>query len=170
MRKLTPDKLPFPHRTERPSESSEDGFYVSLHPDGSVRQVDLRINGFIRADVQVAADGLSATYRDYQRWQKRDQHFRSDLEDLDGSGYPEAEYQNLTPPERERLIAYQHLARWLKGKVFLEMQLERERVAFCAFCQKSARHVKELIAGPTAHICDECVAMCNEIIHTSRST
>ncbi len=34
----------------------------------------------------------------------------------------------------------------------------------CSFCGKSQREVKKLIAGPTVYICDECVALCNEII------
>ncbi len=34
----------------------------------------------------------------------------------------------------------------------------------CSFCGKSQRQVKKLIAGPSAYICDECIALCNEII------
>ena len=34
----------------------------------------------------------------------------------------------------------------------------------CSFCGKGQREVRKLIAGPTVYICDECVAMCNEII------
>jgi ATP-dependent Clp protease ATP-binding subunit ClpX len=34
----------------------------------------------------------------------------------------------------------------------------------CSFCGKTQREVKKLIAGPTAYICDECVALCNDII------
>ncbi len=34
----------------------------------------------------------------------------------------------------------------------------------CSFCGKSQREVKKLIAGPNAYICDDCVALCNEII------
>ncbi len=34
----------------------------------------------------------------------------------------------------------------------------------CSFCHKSQREVKKLIAGPSAYICDECIALCNEII------
>ncbi|MBP7843774.1 MAG: ATP-dependent Clp protease ATP-binding subunit ClpX [Proteobacteria bacterium] len=35
----------------------------------------------------------------------------------------------------------------------------------CSFCGKSQREVKKLIAGPSVYICDECVSLCNEIIH-----
>jgi len=34
----------------------------------------------------------------------------------------------------------------------------------CSFCGKSQREVKELIAGPTVYICDECIELCNDII------
>ncbi|AGW13891.1 ATP-dependent Clp protease ATP-binding subunit ClpX [Megalodesulfovibrio gigas] len=34
----------------------------------------------------------------------------------------------------------------------------------CSFCSKSQEEVQRLIAGPDVYICDECVALCNEII------
>jgi len=34
----------------------------------------------------------------------------------------------------------------------------------CSFCGKSQKDVKKLIAGPGNYICDECVALCAEII------
>ncbi len=34
----------------------------------------------------------------------------------------------------------------------------------CAFCGKSRKEVRDLIAGPTARICDGCVSLCGEII------
>lgn len=34
----------------------------------------------------------------------------------------------------------------------------------CSFCGKSQREVKKLIAGPNVYICDECIALCNDII------
>ena len=35
---------------------------------------------------------------------------------------------------------------------------------FCSFCGKSQGEVKKLIAGPAVYICNECVALCNDII------
>ncbi len=35
---------------------------------------------------------------------------------------------------------------------------------YCSFCGKSQHEVKKLIAGPSAHVCDECIALCNDII------
>lgn len=34
----------------------------------------------------------------------------------------------------------------------------------CTFCGKSQDSVQRLIAGPDVYICDECVALCNEIL------
>lgn len=34
----------------------------------------------------------------------------------------------------------------------------------CSFCGKSQPTVKKLIAGPSVYICDECIALCNEIL------
>jgi ATP-dependent Clp protease ATP-binding subunit ClpX len=39
----------------------------------------------------------------------------------------------------------------------------------CSFCGKSAEAVAKLITGPSVHICDECVEMCNEILREDRS-
>ena len=35
---------------------------------------------------------------------------------------------------------------------------------YCSFCGKSQHEVRKLIAGPTVFICDECVALCMDII------
>lgn len=35
----------------------------------------------------------------------------------------------------------------------------------CSFCGKTQHEVKKLIAGPNVYICDECVALCTDIIH-----
>lgn len=45
---------------------------------------------------------------------------------------------------------------------------EEDEVLICAFCGKSNREVSKLIAGPfrygQAHICNECVDLCSEIV------
>jgi ATP-dependent Clp protease ATP-binding subunit ClpX len=42
--------------------------------------------------------------------------------------------------------------------------LERMGTLLCSFCGKSQGEVKKLIAGPAVYICNECVALCNDII------
>jgi ATP-dependent Clp protease ATP-binding subunit ClpX len=41
----------------------------------------------------------------------------------------------------------------------------KDRVLHCSFCSKSQHEVRKLIAGPSVYVCDECVALCNEIIN-----
>jgi ATP-dependent Clp protease ATP-binding subunit ClpX len=38
------------------------------------------------------------------------------------------------------------------------------KTMYCSFCGKSQHEVKKLIAGPTVFVCNECVALCNDII------
>lgn len=38
------------------------------------------------------------------------------------------------------------------------------KTLYCTFCSKSQTEVKKLIAGPSVFICDECIALCNQVI------
>lgn len=40
----------------------------------------------------------------------------------------------------------------------------RDKIFHCSFCGKSQHEVRKLIAGPSVYVCDECVALCNDII------
>jgi ATP-dependent Clp protease ATP-binding subunit ClpX len=40
----------------------------------------------------------------------------------------------------------------------------KDKAFHCSFCGKSQHEVKKLIAGPSVYVCDECVALCNDII------
>lgn len=44
------------------------------------------------------------------------------------------------------------------------MKKNSDDVLRCSFCNKSQNDVRKLIAGPTVFICDECVAVCQDII------
>ncbi len=41
---------------------------------------------------------------------------------------------------------------------------DRGKTPRCSFCGKTQNEVSQLIAGPNAFICDECVALCGEVI------
>ena len=41
---------------------------------------------------------------------------------------------------------------------------DSKKVLYCSFCGKSQNEVKKLIAGPSVYICDECVALCGDIV------
>ena len=34
----------------------------------------------------------------------------------------------------------------------------------CSFCGRSASQVEKIISGPSVHICDECIKLCNEVL------
>ena len=44
-----------------------------------------------------------------------------------------------------------------------------EKLLYCSFCGKSQHEVKKLIAGPSVFICDECIDLCNDIIHDEQA-
>lgn len=46
----------------------------------------------------------------------------------------------------------------------------RVRGMQCSFCGKRQTQVQRLIAGPGVYICDECIGLCNEILHEAPST
>lgn len=46
----------------------------------------------------------------------------------------------------------------------------KDRVLHCSFCGKSQHEVRKLIAGPSVYVCDECVALCNDIIQDDPQT
>ncbi len=46
---------------------------------------------------------------------------------------------------------------------------EPEAVIICSFCQKPTSDVGTMVAGPGVFICDECVALCVELIETKQA-
>lgn len=45
------------------------------------------------------------------------------------------------------------------------MSEEDNKTLHCSFCGKSQHEVKKLIAGPSVFVCNECIDLCNDIIH-----
>src|SRR5215475_14963936 len=41
---------------------------------------------------------------------------------------------------------------------------DSKNTVHCSFCGKSQHELRKLIAGPTVHICNECVELCMDII------
>ena len=46
----------------------------------------------------------------------------------------------------------------------------KRRPLHCSFCGKIDDEVAALIAGPDVHICNECIALCNDILTESKKT
>ncbi len=44
-----------------------------------------------------------------------------------------------------------------------------DNMLYCSFCGKNQHEVKKLIAGPSVFICDECIDLCNDIMHEESS-
>lgn len=42
---------------------------------------------------------------------------------------------------------------------------DNNRLFHCSFCGKTQQEVRKLIAGPSVYICNECVELCEEILH-----
>ena len=47
---------------------------------------------------------------------------------------------------------------------------DTKNALYCSFCGKSQHEVKKLIAGPQVFICDECIALCVDIIKEEGKT
>jgi hypothetical protein len=45
-----------------------------------------------------------------------------------------------------------------------EHEPPQKATLYCSFCRKSQHDVRKLIAGPAVFICDECVALCDDIV------
>ncbi len=46
----------------------------------------------------------------------------------------------------------------------------RAELPVCSFCGKTQREVTRLIAGPNAHICDQCVALCHGLVQQEKES
>jgi len=42
--------------------------------------------------------------------------------------------------------------------------MSEDKTLYCSFCGKGQDEVRKLIAGPSVHICDECIELCNDIL------
>ena len=47
----------------------------------------------------------------------------------------------------------------------MPMKTEGNRPVCCSFCGKSQDEVYRLLAGPGVYICNECIALCEGILH-----
>jgi hypothetical protein len=46
----------------------------------------------------------------------------------------------------------------------IEIPEIQEKEIRCSFCGKAQGEVAQIIAGPTVYICNECIAICNEVL------
>lgn len=61
----------------------------------------------------------------------------------------------------------QYEARISEWKELYDKDIDGDK-RHCSFCGKADNEIKQLIAGPRVHICNECVDLCGEIMKESR--
>jgi hypothetical protein len=118
---------------------AEGGRFFTLDAAGRVARFGARRSdgdGFLK-QIVIAIDWAAQT---------------ASREDLTRTGFPD-------PDADPTIRLEQHLAGWRDELV----QADTFRQV-CAFCGKSNTEVARLIAGPSAMICNECVALCQEIL------
>ena len=69
----------------------------------------------------------------------------------------------------KRLIKYlMSVTKLLNGETEQEESILKEskgKMIYCSFCGKSKDKVLKMIAGPSVTICNECVGLCQDILH-----
>ena len=90
-----------------------------------------------------------------EAWQALDRSFDALLAALDEPGASCHEHARVYTQVGR---AAQQVADGLAGATALEM------AAGCSFCAKRRQDVRRLIAGPGIYVCDECVALCVEVM------
>jgi hypothetical protein len=123
----------------------KDGLYAEFYPDGQVALFGHYVEGEPRGWVLRLEPDRRAGY------------VEKVTRDRFGDDVPR-------PAARaERAAADQLFAEWAIRWIE-EIAAEARSPIRCAFCCKSDQEVLRLIAGPTAYICNECVALCVQIL------
>ena len=50
------------------------------------------------------------------------------------------------------------------------MLKKQRNTVSCSFCGKGVTQVEKIITGPSVHICNECVSLCNEVLEEEESS
>ena len=119
------------------SDDTADGLHAETRADGSVASVILRRGGQVVAAIRVSDD--EASVETVERF--------ASLADADGS-----DGDGGTGFETWIETALRDLSRRADG------------IRACAFCEKTSAEVAKLIMGPRQGICNECIALCNDIL------
>ena len=119
-------------------DPSLDGVCVTRHPDGQLASVTSRQGGEVRARLDLDPDKLMGVLQEHSVF-----------------GVDEEVHE-------EGAVQYrQWVAHVLSG-----IEDDAHHIMRCGFCGKPSTAVARLIAGPTHSICNECVALCVEVLRT----
>lgn len=124
----------------------KEGLYARLGPEGQVLHLGVYQNGVRKPGtwaLDVAPDGSHARVE-----QLLVHEWRPGVDDPD---------QDEPPPSLR-----QWAVEWMEK--IADTMKDRPFAMVCSFCGKSQSEVRKLIAGPSVFICDECIALCNDIL------
>ncbi len=118
------------------SDASDDGLHADTRDDESIASVYLQRGGRVVAAVRF---------------------------DIDASGGESIERHESVDDEGDEGEAPDGLPAWVTTAL-LDLARRAAGLHACAFCDKTSTEVAKLIMGPRQGICNECVALCNDIL------
>lgn len=165
--KLKPSHLPFPlSKGER-----TDGIYADLDDDGYITALHLykfgsRVHALIldQDSLQGESQAIQVFYYD------QGLAFIDGWKNFDGSSdtHLDTQVDTLSDKDFAKYARYINYVAWVREEVngLAALQTRKMAINACSFCGKDQSEVKKLVAGPNVTICDECVDLTHEIIHT----
>lgn len=114
------------------------GIFAEKRLDGSIASVAYWREGTMRTGI---------VFSDTAWWIQTNEYFTTDDEEAD---------DDVATQRRD----------WLAAVAFPAVRHAADRTQTCAFCEKTNAEVAKLIMGPRGGICNECVALCNNILES----
>jgi ClpX C4-type zinc finger len=141
------------------STGNRDGFFAKFHPGGQLAHFGFYQQGSPRGWVLSLAAGEQGGHVEKTTVAR----FHVDGGDggNGGNGGESGEEAPDDPGERQALA--EEFEEWVRtwiGRIYDEAEFRLR----CSFCGKASDEVARLIAGPESAICNECVALCNDIL------
>lgn len=132
-----------PDKSILPADYEQHNLIAEFHRDGRLRSFGKQKDG--------APEGWQLTL-DAKKPAGR-------VEQLSVQTYPDEEQDDPTRGKAAEEAFGEWVERWV-GEIYDAASYTTR----CSFCGKSNAEVKQLIAGPTTYICNECVDLCNTIL------
>lgn len=76
--------------------------------------------------------------------------------------------ERLSDLEEEKALSQLESDIAARGSATSPAEATEDRARRCSFCGKKQKEVAKLIAGPSVHICNECVEICQAILDDLR--
>ena len=111
-----------------------DGLHAEARAAGSIASVTLRRDGPVVAAIRVS--DAEASVETIERFECFD-----DADDADPDGFGD----------------------WIESAL-RDLSRRADGIRSCAFCEKTSAEVAQFIVGPRQGICNECIALCSNIL------